>query len=118
MRWPEIVGDRLFTASGTGKIHALDKKTGKVIWQHDLYNEFHATHLEFGYSCHGLPYKTRSSTRRRHGDCDDRVPPIGRRRSCGRVAVKNSHVSPILIQLDGQTQGVGVGANSVFGFNS
>ena len=30
---------------------------------------------------------------------------------------KNSHVSPILIQVDGQTQGVGVGANSVFGFN-
>jgi outer membrane protein assembly factor BamB len=30
---------------------------------------------------------------------------------------KNSHSSPILIQVDGQTQGVGLAANSVFGFD-
>jgi outer membrane protein assembly factor BamB len=54
---PQVVGDRLFTASGTGKIYSLDKRTGKPVWSHDLYNEFHATHLEYGYSCHGLPYK-------------------------------------------------------------
>jgi len=32
---PQVVGDRLFTASGTGKIHALDKKTGKLIGEDD-----------------------------------------------------------------------------------
>src|SRR5277367_2495739 len=54
---PEVIGDRVLTASATGKIQSLDKKTGKPRWSHDLYNEFHATHLEYGYSCHALPYK-------------------------------------------------------------
>ena len=115
---PQIVGDRLFTASGTGKIHALDKKTGKVIWRHDLYNEFHATRLEFGYSCHGLPYKD-TIIYQTGGDGD---AMIAFRQSDGAVAwkglrFKNSHASPILIQVDGQTQAAGVAANSVFGFN-
>src|SRR5579862_299318 len=42
---PQVVGDRLITASATGKIQSLDKKTGKVIWSHELYSEFHGTHL-------------------------------------------------------------------------
>src|ERR1035441_7309331 len=50
---PQVVGDRVVTASGTGKIHSLHKKTGKPKWSHDLYNEFHATQLKFGYACHG-----------------------------------------------------------------
>ena len=43
---PQVVGDRVVTASGTGKIHSLDKKTGKPKWSHDLYREFHASHLD------------------------------------------------------------------------
>ena len=54
---PEVVGDRVVTASGTGKIHSLDKKTGRPVWSHDLYSEFNGTPLQYGYSCHGLPYK-------------------------------------------------------------
>lgn len=33
---PTVDGDRLFVMSGRGKLHALDKKTGKLLWQHDL----------------------------------------------------------------------------------
>jgi len=33
---PLLVGDRLFTVGAIGKFHALDKKTGKVLWSHDL----------------------------------------------------------------------------------
>ena len=54
---PQVVGDRIVTASGTGKIHSLDKKTGRPVWSHDLYKEFGGTFLQFGYSCHALPYK-------------------------------------------------------------
>ena len=35
---PQVLGDRVVMASGTGKIHSLDKKTGKSVWSHDLYN--------------------------------------------------------------------------------
>ncbi len=54
---PQVVGDRVVTASGTGKIHSLDKKTGRPVWSHNLYTEFDGTPVQFGYSCHALPYK-------------------------------------------------------------
>src|SRR5690349_1021466 len=54
---PQVIGDRVVTASATGKIHSIDKKTGRPVWSHDLYAEFGATRLEFGYACHALPYK-------------------------------------------------------------
>jgi outer membrane protein assembly factor BamB len=115
---PQVIGDRLLTASGTGKIHSLDKHTGKVVWSHDLYHEFHATELQFGYSCHGLPYKD-TIIYQAGGDGD---AAIAFRQSDGSVVwknltFKNSHDSPILIQVDGQTQVAGVGGDSIFGFN-
>src|SRR5262249_15455192 len=54
---PRVVGDRVLTASSTGKIQSLDKKNGKPVWSHDLYKEFGGTQLIFGYACHPLAYK-------------------------------------------------------------
>ncbi len=54
---PQVVGDRLVTASATGKIYSLNKKTGKPVWSHDLYKEFHGTPVIYGYTCHALPTK-------------------------------------------------------------
>ena len=57
---PQVVGDRVVTASGTGKIHSLDKKTGRPVWSHDLYSEFGGTQMQFGYSpAMGCRIKTR-----------------------------------------------------------
>lgn len=115
---PQVVGDRLITASATGKIHSLDKKTGKVVWFHDLYSEFHATHLQFGYSCHALPYKD-TLIYLAGGDGDG---AIAFRQSDGGVVWKalqftNAHSSPLLINVDGQPQVVALAANTVFGFS-
>jgi outer membrane protein assembly factor BamB len=115
---PQVVGDRLIAASGTGKIHSLDKKTGKVIWFHDLYSEFHGTHLVYGYSCHALPYKD-TLIFLAGGDGDG---AIAFRQSDGAVVWKalqftNSYSSPLLINVDGQKQVVALAANTVFGFN-
>ncbi len=115
---PQVVGDRVVTASGTGKIHSLDKKTGRLVWSHDLYNEFHGSQLQFGYSCHGLPYKdTLIYLSGGRGD-----GAIAFRQSDGAVVWKaleftNSHSSPLLINVDGQPQVVAVAANTVFGFS-
>jgi outer membrane protein assembly factor BamB len=54
---PQVAGDRVITASGTGKVHSIDKKTGKPVWSYDLYDEFNGTRLEFGYACHALVYE-------------------------------------------------------------
>lgn len=115
---PQVVGDRVVTASGTGKIHSLDKKTGRPVWSHNLYTEFHGTELQFGYSCHGLPYKdTLIYLAGGRGD-----GAIAFRQSDGAVVWKaleftNAHSSPLLIAVDGQPQVVAVAANTVFGFN-
>jgi outer membrane protein assembly factor BamB len=115
---PQVIGDRVIAAGATGRIFSIDKKTGRAVWSHDLYSEFHATHLEFGYSCHALPYK--DTLIFMAGGNGDGV--IAFRQSDGAVAWKalqfvNSHSSPLLINVDGQTQVVALGANTVFGFN-
>ena len=43
---PLVVGNQVYAAGATGKFHCLDKHTGKVIWAHDLVQEFNG-----GYSC-------------------------------------------------------------------
>jgi outer membrane protein assembly factor BamB len=53
---PMVIGDRLYSVGVTGKLHCLDKRTGKLLWSHDLYEEFHGTVLTYGYSCQPLAY--------------------------------------------------------------
>ncbi len=115
---PQVVGDRLVTASGAGKIHSIDKKTGRPVWSRDLYSEFGGTRLEWGYSCHALPYK-------------DGLILLAGGRGSGALALrksdgtviwknldfKNAHSSPLLIEVDGQPQVVALLASEVIGFN-
>ena len=102
---PQVVGDRLVTADSAGRLSSLDKKTGKVVWSHDLREEYGASRMEFGYSCHALPYK------------DTLIVMVGGARNSlmafkqadGRVAwgkhsFPNSHSSPLPINVDGQDQ--------------
>ncbi|MEE8201756.1 MAG: PQQ-binding-like beta-propeller repeat protein, partial [Candidatus Acidoferrales bacterium] len=37
---PLITGARLFTIGSTGKLHGLEKETGKLLWARDIYTEF------------------------------------------------------------------------------
>src|SRR5262249_58623093 len=97
---PQVVGDRIITASGTGKIHSLDKRTGRPVWSHDLYKEFGGTHLDFGYSCHALPYK--NSLIILAGGPD--AAALALRQSdaaviCKTLIFQNAHSSPPLIHL-------------------
>lgn len=123
---PQVIGDRIVTASGTGLIHSLDKRTGRPVWSHDLYSEFGATRLPFGYSCHALPYKDTLIYL-----AGGSAPWLGLgrgaaivafRQSDGAVvwknqAFKNAHSSPLLINVDGQPQVVALLADRVIGFN-
>jgi len=115
---PQVIGARVVTASGTGKIHSLDKKSGRPVWSHDLYAEFGGTRLKFGYACHGLPYKEMLiylSGGRGNG-------AVAFRQSDGAVVWKaleftNAHSSPLLIDVDGQPQVVALASQTVFGFS-
>ena len=102
---PLVSGDLVFTSGATGKLHCLDKKSGKLLWSHDLINEFHGTVRVNGYSCSPVAYK------------DKIVMMVGGpssslvafNRKDGTVAWKkhdfrNSTSSPIIINVDGQDQ--------------
>jgi outer membrane protein assembly factor BamB len=115
---PQVIGDRLVTASGIGQIHSIDKKTGRPVWSKDLYKEFGGTRLEFGYSCHALPYK--DSLILLAGGPGGAA--LALRQSDGAVLWKgmdsrNGYSSPILIDVDGQPQVVALMASEAIGFN-
>jgi outer membrane protein assembly factor BamB len=113
---PQVIGDSLFVASGTGKFQALDKKTGKVLWSHDLYEEFKGTRLEFGYSCHALPYK--NMVIMLVGGQGNAIVAFNQPDGAvvwKKQSFKNAHSSPVLINVDGQDQVVALTANEVLG---
>ena len=126
---PQVVGDRIVMASGTGQILSLDKKTGKIVWQHDLYKEFGGTRLGFGYSCHALPYKDtlivlvggRAGLMSRITGGTGSAAIAFKQRD-GAIAWQNlsfdnAHSSPMLITVDGQPQVVALLAQEVIGFS-
>ena len=125
---PQVIGDRLVVASGTGLLHSLDKKTGKIVWTHDLYNELGGTKLIFGYSSHALPYKdTLIVLAGGRGGLLSRITGSGSaviafKQRDGAVAWQantfdNAHSSPMLINVNGQQQVVALLAEEVIGFS-
>jgi len=121
---PIVVGDRLFTIGTNKQLHAFDKRTGKVLWSHDLVKEFNAPTLlirpivKAGYGCSPLAF----------GDtilCSVGGPGqsvMAFRQSDGAVAWKNgdfltSEAAPILIELAGRQQLVIFGGGTVQGMD-
>ena len=102
---PLLVGDLLYTVGATGKLFALDKKTGKVAWAHDLWTEYGGTKRGRGYSCSPIAYKnTVILTLGGPGQA-----LIAFNQKDGTVAWKNqtldmSPSSPIIVSVDGQDQ--------------
>ncbi len=54
---PLVVGDKVFIVGALGMLHALDKKTGKVVWSHDLLKEYGGRKMDRGYSPSPVAYK-------------------------------------------------------------
>ncbi|MGH9967301.1 MAG: PQQ-binding-like beta-propeller repeat protein [Pyrinomonadaceae bacterium] len=102
---PLLVGDLLYAVGSVGKLHALDKKTGKVVWSHDLYKDLGGRKMGRGYSCSPLAYKnTIILTLGGQGQTF-----VAFDQKDGRVVWKNqtldmSPASPIVINVDGQDQ--------------
>ena len=102
---PLLVGDMLYTIGATGKLLALDKKTGKVAWSHDMWKEYGGTKMDRGYSASPVAYKNTI------------ILPLGGNgqtliafnQKDGSVAWKNqtldmSPSSPMIINVNGQDQ--------------
>lgn len=102
---PLLVGDQLFTVGATGKLFALDKKTGKVAWTHDLWKEYAGLKMGRGYSCSPIAHK--NTVILTLGGPGQTL--IAFNQKDGTVAWKNqsldmSPASPIIVNVDGQDQ--------------
>jgi outer membrane protein assembly factor BamB len=115
---PLIAGDRLFVTTVIAHLVALDLKTGKRLWSHDLWKEYKGTSLDRGYSSSPMAYK------------DTVIVPVGGagralmafRQKDGSVAwskgdFENSYSSPILIRIGERQQVVSFMAKQVMGAN-
>jgi outer membrane protein assembly factor BamB len=102
---PTVAGDRVFTTGPTGKLHCLDKATGKLIWSHDLFKEFNGTIRANGYSCSPLAYKKTVIVM--VGGPGAAIVSFDQKDGAvvwKKHDFKNSTSSPIIINVDGQEQ--------------
>jgi outer membrane protein assembly factor BamB len=115
---PLIVGNLVFTVGASGKLHCLDKNTGKLVWGHDLHVEFLAPVKKRGYAISPFPYKNTI------------IVPAGAQgasivafnQSDGAVVWKKhdfelAYSFPTLISVDGQTQLVVFAVDWIVGLN-
>lgn len=121
---PLIVGDRLFTTGTNKQMYALDKRTGEVLWSHDLVEDFGAPPtllrpaVKAGYACSPLAYgDTVIVTAGGEGQA-----VMAFDQKDGSVVWKSgdfniSPASPILIDLEGEEQLVVFGGLDVNGLD-
>lgn len=119
---PLITGARLFTIGSTGKLHGLEKETGKLLWARDIYTEFTMQTVGMktnrGYSSSPIAYE------------DTLILPVGGsgqavaafNQKDGSLVWKSQDFeiapsSPILIEIDGHQQLVVFTASAIMGLD-
>lgn len=115
---PLVVGRRLYTAGVTGKFHCLDKTTGKVLWMRGLIEEMGGSVMLRGYSNSPLLYKDTVIVM--VGGAGHTMAALDLKTGATRWQggdFVNSHSSPLLIQVDGETQVACVVEKAVAGFD-
>jgi outer membrane protein assembly factor BamB len=121
---PLIVGDRLFSLGTNNQFFALDKRTGRVLWAHDLVDDFGAQEtlirpaVKAGMSCSPIAWgETVIVTAGGPGQSVMAFDQVS-----GDVVWRSgdfnvSQASPILIDVDGQPQLVVFGGMDVNGLD-
>ena len=113
---PVLTREGLVTIGWNGNLHCLKKDTGEVLWSHDLARDFGSTSMGRGFSSSPLAYRDLvlclvggpGSGLMAFNARDGRVV-------WARHDFKRSHSSPILINVDGQDQLVGLMEQEVVG---
>lgn len=102
---PTVIGEHIYTAGATSKFNCLNKRSGKLVWSHDLIKEFNGTVRVNGYSCSPLAHK--NLVYMMVGGAGNAL--IAFNQKDGSVVwkkhdFKNSTSSPMIINVDGQDQ--------------
>ncbi len=115
---PLIVGNRVYTTSSRSELFALDKASGKRIWSHEMIAEYRAVPAGRGYTCSPISYNGLVIVTM--GGADQAVAAFDAQ--TGKLAWKGGYfvwapASPILIDVDGQTQLVVFGGDVITGMD-
>ena len=113
---PVLTREGVVTIGWNGNLLCLKKDTGEVLWSHDLARDFGSTSMGRGFSSSPVVYRDLvlclvggpGSGLMAFNSRDGRVVWAGH-------DLKRSHSSPILINVDGQDQLVGLMAQQVVG---
>jgi outer membrane protein assembly factor BamB len=102
---PLLAGDRVFTTGVAGRLQCRDKKTGKLVWTQQLWDDHQGSRMMYGYASSPIAFR------------DMVIVPVGGRgravmafhQADGKVAwarndFGNVYSSPILIDLGGLEQ--------------
>ena len=100
---PQVFGDLVVACGVRGKIYALAKASGRLVWKREL----PGTEMGYGYSSH--PVAWRDSLLVQMGGKGHAIVRL--RLSDGAViwsrhSFKNSHASPVLVSRNGRTEAV------------
>jgi outer membrane protein assembly factor BamB len=115
---PLIAGTRLFAVSSRRELFALDKMSGKLLWKHDLIKEYGAPSIDRGMP--NSPLLFNNTILLPLGDKGQSLGAFNP--ETGALLWKNGNVqhspaSPILIDVDGQTQVVLFGGDRIAGLD-
>ena len=115
---PLISGDVLYAVGALGSFHALDKRTGKVLWSHELWKQMGGRKLDRGYACSPIEFK--NTIILQVGGPGQAV--VAFNKNDGTIAWKKqdftvSFSSPLIIDFDGQPQLVVFAADQIVGLD-
>ena len=115
---PLLSDGMLYTVGVSGKMHCLDAASGKVVWSHDLWEEYKGSVLNHGYCSSPFAYK------------ETVIVPVGGKdhafmafnKKDGSVVwnkndFDNSYSTVKLINLDGKDQAICFMAKQIVGFD-
>jgi outer membrane protein assembly factor BamB len=116
---PLVFGNCVYTIGILARMHAFDKKTGKVVWSKDLYKDFpDSTFMERGYAVSPIAYKNTIIVKLgRYGHAVVALNPKDGSLVWQKQDFANAPSSSIIINVDGQDQLVTTFSDEVVGLN-
>jgi outer membrane protein assembly factor BamB len=116
---PLVTENGVYAIGILGNLVCLDKKTGKLLWAHSLYNEFHGTFFDRGYAPSPVAYK--NTVIMKVGGAGHSFVAFNQKD--GKVVwhttkdFRNAPSSPVVINVDGQDQLVTQMSDDVVGID-
>lgn len=116
---PLVFGNCVYTIGVLAKMYAFDKKTGKIVWQKDLYKDFPgSTFMDRGYPVSPIAYKDTIIVKLgQSGHAVVALNPGDGSLVWQKQNFKNAPSTPIIVNVDGQDQLVTLFSDEVVGLD-